>query len=240
MAIAKKMNEQLQDILPKTIHNKWTQYWGQRNRGMKSESKKSLMDVIESLESLDKESLNQFVFYLTDLQRTDNEKIDFNLFEKIVLPCLIEGAVSNLVTYNRRLAQFDQMLLPSNQLFSLFKTKTAYEKDYFEAADFYKRELDINPNDKVALEGLLDRLAWGLNYAIHELPEYGLLWDLDFFDSVLQEFKRYLATSDNGTKWQQILTSWDFVASTWKDYEINSDKYENYADYLKTKDLRLM
>lgn len=234
------MNEQLQDILPKTIHDKWTQYLGQRNRGLKSESKQSLAGVIESLESLDKESLNQFVFYLTDLQRTDNEKIDFNLFEKIVLPCLIEGTLSNLATYNRRLAQFDQMLLPSNPLFNLFKTKTGYAKDYFETADFYKKELEINPTDKVALEGLLDSLASGLNYATHELPEYGLLWELDFFDSVLQEFKKYLATSDNGTKWQQILASWNFVSSTWKDYEMNSDMYENYAEYLKTKNLRLV
>lgn len=234
------MNEQLQDILPKTIHDKWTQYLGQRNRGLKSESKQSLADVVESLETLDKELLNQFVFYLTDLQRTDNEKIDFNLFEKIVLPCLIEGALSNLATYNRRLAQFDQMLLPTNPLFNLFKTKTGYAKDYFEPVDFYKKELEINPNDKVALEGLLDSLALGLNYAIHELPEYELLWELDFFDSVLQEFKKYLASSDKATKWQQILTSWDFVSSTWKDYEMNSDKYENYADYLKIKKLRLV
>jgi t-SNARE complex subunit (syntaxin) len=91
------MNEQLQDILPKTIQDRWTQYLVQRNRGLKSESKQSLTEVIESLESLGKESLNQFVFYLTDLQRTDKEKIDFNLFEKIVLPCLIEGTLSNLV-----------------------------------------------------------------------------------------------------------------------------------------------
>jgi hypothetical protein len=130
------------------------------------------------------------------------------------------------------------MLLPSNPLFNLFKTKTGYEKDYFETADFYKRELEINPNDKVALEGLLDRLACGLNYAIHELPEYGLIWELDFFNSELREFKNYLATSDNVTKWQEILTRWDFVSRTWQDYETNHDKYDNYTDYLKTNDLR--
>jgi len=232
------MNEQLQDILPKTIYDKWTQYLGQRNRGLKSESKQSLTDVIVSLESVDKESLDQFVFYLTDLQRTDEEKIDFHLFEKIVLPSLIDGMLKNLPTYHRRIAQFDQMLLPSNPLFSLFKTKTGYEGDYFETADFYKKELKINPNDKVALDGLLDRMAWGLNYAIHELPEHGLLWELDFFNSELQEFKKYIATSDSGTKWQKILASWDFVSRTWQDYETNRDKYENYADYLDANELR--
>lgn len=234
------MNEQLQDILPKAIHDKWTKYLGQRNRGLKSESKQLLTDVIESLESLDKESLNQFVFYLTDLQRTDNEKIDFNLFERIVLPCLIEGMLKNLPTYHRRLAQFDQMLLKSSPLFSLFKTKTGYENDYFEKAYFYKKELTTNPNDNVALDGLLDRIASGLNYAIHELPEYGLIWELEFFNSELREFKRYLATSDNGTKWQEILVRWDFVSRTWQDYETNLDKYGNYGNYLKTNDLRFV
>lgn len=235
-----EMNEQLQNILPKTIHDKWTEYLGHRNRGLKGESKQSLTDVIVSLESIDKESLNPFVFYLTDLQRTEEEKIDYHLFEKIILPCLIDGMSKNLPTYHRRIAQFDQRLSPSNQLFSLFKTKTGYKNDYFEKADFYKNELEINPNDKIAVDGLLERIAWGLNYAIHELPDYGLLWDLDLFNSELQEFKKYLAISDKGTKWQQVLARWDFVSRTWQDYEANRDKYENYADYLKTNDLRLV
>ena len=72
---------------------------------------------------------------------------------------------------------------------------------------------------------------------MHELPNHGLLWDLDFFNSELHEFRKYLEASDNGTKWQQILTSWDFVSRTWNDYETNRDKYENYADYLKANNL---
>jgi hypothetical protein len=228
------MNEALARILPKTIYGKWTQYLNQRNRGLKSESKQSLADFIVNLESLDKESLNQFVFYLTDLE----DKIDFHLFEKIILPCLIDGMLKNLPTYHRRLAQFDQMLLSSNSLFNLFKAKTRYKNNYFESADFYKKELEINPNDKVAIDALLNRIASGLNYAMHELP-HGLLWELDFFNSELQEFKKYLASSDEEAKWQQVLASWDFVSRTWKDYETNSAKYENYANYLKANDLRL-
>lgn len=234
------MDEQLQDILPKPILDKWTQYLGQRNRGLKSHSKQSLTDFIEGLQSVDNESLNQFVFYLTDLQRTENEKIDFLLFEKIVLPRLIDGMLRNLPTYHRRLAQFDQMLLHTNPLFSLFKTKTGYENDFLETSDFYKKELEIDPNDKIAVEGLLDRIAWGLNYAMHELPEYGLLCELDVFNSELYEFKTYLASSESANKWQQNLTSWEFVSKTWKEYEVNLDKYQNYADYLKTNNLRMV
>ena len=103
------MNTQPQNILPDAIYDKWTKYLDRRNRGLKKESNEALMDAIQGLESTDKESLEQFVFYLTDLQRTVDEKIDFRLFEKIVLPCLVLGVTRNVPTYNRRLAQSDQM-----------------------------------------------------------------------------------------------------------------------------------
>ena len=233
------MNTQPQNILPDAIYDKWTKYLDRRNRGLKKESNEALMDAIQGLESTDKESLEQFVFYLTDLQRTVDEKIDFRLFEKIVLPCLVLGVTRNVPTYNRRLAQFDQMFHSSNSLFKAFKEKTQYTKEHFEPADFYEKELEIDPGDQVAVNGILERIAWQLNYSIHELPEYELTGEFEHFESELQQFKRYLNQSNTKDKWKKRLETWDFVQDTWKDYIANLSKYESYMDYLRANHLSM-
>ena len=168
-----------------------------------------------------------------------DERIDFRLFERIVLPCLVQGVTRNLPTYNRRLAQFDQMFYSSNPLFKAFKEKTQYNKEYFEPVDFYKKELEIDPGDQIAINGLLNRIAWQLNYTIHELPEYGLIGELDDFESNLEQFKTYLSQSNTKDKWQKQLETWDFVHDTWKDYLANLSKYRTYADYLRENHLSL-
>ena len=232
------MNTTPRNILPDPIYVKWEKYLDRRNRGLKKQSKEALTDAILSLESANKESIRQFVLYLTDLQRTVGEKIDFRLFEKIVLPCLIQGATRKLPTYNRRLAQFDQMFHSSNSLLKVLKDETQYTKEYFEPADFYEKELEINPGDQIAVNGILDQIAWQLNHSIHELPEYGLIGELEF-ESNLQQFKTYLNHSNNKQKWKKQLQKWDVVQATWKDYTANLDKYPTYADYLRENQLSL-
>jgi len=226
-----------QNILPDAIYVKWTKYLDSRNRGLKNESDEALLDAILSLESTDKESLQQFVFYLTDLQRTVDEKVDFRLFERIVLPCLVQGVTRNMPTYNRRLAQFEQKFHSSSSFFEVLKEKIQYTKEYFDPEDFYEKELEINPGDQVAVKGILERIAWQLNYSIHELPEYGLIGEWDDFESQLQKFKRYLNQSDTKDKWKKQLEAWQFVQETWKDYTANLSKYGTYADYLRANNL---
>ena len=205
------MNALPRNMLPDTIYDKWTKYLDRRNRGLKKESKEALTDAILSLESADKESIHQFVLYLTDLQRTVGEKIDLRLFERILMPCLVDGITRNLPTYNRRIAQFEQMFYSSNSLFKAFKKMTRYAKQYFEPADFYKKELEIDPGDQIAIDGILNRIGWQLNYSIHELPEYGLIGELDDFKSDLEQFKRYLNQSNNQDNWKKQLEKWDLV-----------------------------
>lgn len=233
------MNSLPQNILPDTIYDKWTKYLDKRNRGLKRESKEALRDAILTLESADRETLHQFVFHLTDLHRTVDEKIDFRLFERIVLPCLVQGVAQNLPTYNRRLAQFDQMFYSSKALFKSFNEKTQYTKEYFEPADFYKKELEIDPGDQIAVNGILDRIALQLNYSIHELPEHGLMGVLDDFESDLQQFKTYLSQSDTKDKWRKQVERWDFVQGTWKDYITDLSDYGTYMDYLRENHLSM-
>ena len=154
-------------------------------------------------------------------------------------PVCKKQTMITLFSFNRRLAQFDQMFHSSNSLFKAFKEKTQYTKEHFEPADFYEKELEIDPGDQVAVNGILERIAWQLNYSIHELPEYELTGEFEHFESELQQFKRYLNQSNTKDKWKKRLETWDFVQDTWKDYIANLSKYESYMDYLRANHLSM-
>src|SRR5690606_32122349 len=218
----------------------WDSYLTHKSKGLKKEAADLLNKVICNIEALDFTVIKNFAYYLTDLHREEHLKIDFRLFEKLIYPVLVSEINLNALTSNRRLAQFDQFLLPSNPLFKNLKEQLNYESEYFEPADFYEKEITLNQNDLIAVDGLLTRIAANLNYATHELPEYGLLWHIEYFDEELKQFEQFLLLSPEKDLWSERVEHWKFALKTWTDYTSNQETYKNYKDYLDKNQLTFL
>lgn len=231
------MTSVIQDILPKENFNIWNSYLIQKEMGLKKRSSKLLSEFISEIKAVNYDTVLNFVYTLTDKHRLEEMKIDFRLFENVIYPILVAEIKSNKATSNRRLAQFDQFFLGSNPLFLKLKEQLNYDNLYFESADFYEREIEINNTDQIAIAGFLNRIASGLNYATHELPEYGLVWDIDYFKKELNRFKIMLDTYSQKNIWDNRIEHWEFVLKTWSEYMYNRNRFVNYKDYLNKKEL---
>lgn len=231
------MKTEIQNIVPDEISNLWNSYVVQKEKGLKKESNKLLSEFMSSLNVLEDTLIQDFVYHLTDEHRNEKLKIDFRLFENVIFPVLISGVNTNQKSANKRLAQFDQFLLPTNPLFQRLKQQLNYKKEYFESADFYEKEIELNNTDFIAIDGLLNRIASGLNYATHELPEHGMLWDFEYFELALKRFKMFLELDPKKDLWLHKIRHWEFVLDTWGGYVNNLHDFESYQDYLKKKEL---
>ncbi|MGB1309284.1 MAG: hypothetical protein ACPG6B_10260, partial [Oceanihabitans sp.] len=95
-----------------------------------------------------------------------------------------------------------------------------------------------NKKDQIAIGGFLNRIACGLNYATHELPDYGLLWDLAYFTKELKKFKSMHEKYSNKEIWNKRVTHWEFVLKTWTEYIDNKNDFSNYKAFLNAKNLK--
>jgi len=232
-----RMTSEIENILPKDNLNIWNSYLNQKEMGLKKQSSKLLSEFISKINTLDYDTVLNFVYNLTDKHRLEEIKIDFRLFESVIYPILVSEIKLKKTTANRRLAQFDQFFLGSNPLFLKLKEQLVYNNEYFESADFYEREIEINNTDQIAIAGFLNRIASGLNYATHELPEYGLIWDIEYFKEELKRFKVVLETYSKKDIWKNRITHWEFVLKTWTEYMNDRNDFVNYKDYLNKKEL---
>lgn len=234
------MTSEIEDILPKENFNVWNSYLTQKEMGLKKQSSKLLYEFMSEIEALDYGTILNFAYTLTDKHRLEEMKIDFRLFESVIYPILVAEIKSKKITSNRRLAQFDQFFIGSNQLFLKLKEQLNYDNSYFESADFYQREIEINNTDEIAIAGFLNRIASGLNYATHELPEYGLVWDIEYFKKELKRFKIVLDTYLQKDIWDNRIKHWEFVLKTWTEYMNDRNSFVNYEDYLNKKELKFI
>ncbi|WP_346881432.1 hypothetical protein [uncultured Algibacter sp.] len=227
-------------ILPKENLSIWNSYLTQKEMGLKKKSSLLLTEFINNIKVLDYKLIRDFAYCLTDKHRLEDLKIDFRLFENVIYPILVSEINANNITANRRLAQFEQFLLGSNPLFIKLKEQLNYDNVYFESADFYEREIEINNADQIAISGFLNRLASGLNYATHELPEYGLVWEIEYFEEELKRFKNILETYSEKEIWLNRIKHWDFVLKTWTNYLTKQNAYKNYTEYLNRTKLQFV
>ncbi len=228
------MSSNIKDIVPKEIFDIWSAYLAQNEKGLKKQASLLLYKFIKRAQTLDYDLLQDVVYHLTDKHRCEKMKIDFRLFERVIFPVLVKEIKLKKATANRRLAQFDQFLLASNPLFEDVKEQLDYTNDYFEPADFYQKEIEFNTKDQIAIEGLLYRIASQLNYATHELPEYGLVVDASYFKTQLIRFKTALELSSKKGIWSNRIEHWEFALKTWTAYlKTENDTYQDYLNHNK-------
>lgn len=225
-------------ILPKSVKTLWDNYQDSVDKGIKKQTSIFLLAFINKVQTLNKNEINAVVNYVTDEVRKEQVKIDFRLFEKVIYPTLLAQIKNNTPTANRKLAQFDQFLLPNQKLFQQLKTTLNYQQDYFEPAYFYKKEIQLNNKDNIAVEGFLARIAYKLNYAIHELPENGLLTSIEDFKKEIIAFKKVYVLSREKDVWVDPLNHWNFVVKTYQEYLNNQTVYNSYANYLSENNLK--
>lgn len=227
----------IKDIIPKENFDIWSAYLAKKDKGLKKQASQLLNEFILSTKILNHGTLQNLVYYLTDIHRLKEIKIDFRLFERVIFPVLISKINSKKTTANRRLAQFDQFLINPNPLFTELKNQLDYGKNYFEPVDFYQKEIELNNTDQIAIDGFLNRVAIKLNYATHELPEHGLIVDLFFFKEQLNRFKTVLELFSDKEIWSNRIKHWEFVLKTWTGYLKSLKKNTNYQEYLIQNEL---
>lgn len=208
--------EALQSLISPAIYNLWLTYVDKQERGLKKETSSALSKLITELKQLETKLLTKIVFVFTDYHREETIKIDFRLFQEILFPVLLAEVKKNTLTANRRLAQFDQFLLTNQKLFQQLKKQLNYIQDYFEPIDFYKKEIELNSKDNIAVEGYLTQLANKFNHYTHELPDFGLLCEIEVFTKDFNDFKEIVSLSNEKEKWSIFIQNWELIKEEYK------------------------
>lgn len=201
----------LENIVPKSVFSLWENYATKQQQCLKKEASVALLKFIAELKQVEIELLTKVVFVFTDFHREETLKIDFRLFKEILFPVLLAEVKKNSLTANRRLAQFDQFLLTNQKLFQQLKKELNYKREYFELLDFYKKEINLNSRDFIAIEAFLSRKGYILNYYIHEFPENGLLCNKEVFIEEFTNFNEVLILSNQKEKWEACVQQWELI-----------------------------
>ena len=103
----------------------------------------------------------------------------------------------------------------------------------FNTVKFLEKELSINPDDTKAADLLINKVAQGLDFAIHELPEYRLCWKLEVFAQGVDTLKLLLQKYKEGNaKWNKRLKLLYAIQITWGGY-IKQKEIKLYHKYLE-------
>lgn len=173
----------LEQILKHSELELWTKYLEQQSLGLKKKAKDYLDQFIPSLLQYSTEQLNQVVILLCELRLTDNIKIDHTLFSKVIYPNLLSNSVNAAPDYHRLLATFEQSIYSDKRLNKEVSERLNLETDYFDTIEVLERELRIGKNLEAA-KLLINKIAWQLDYALHEIP-VGLLHEPEFVQQLL-------------------------------------------------------
>jgi len=82
-----------------------------------------------------------------------------------------------------------------------------------------------------------------LDFVIHELPEIGLLWDVEPFNEKVEEFeeflKKYELLNDDLEFYLQLLKA---TSKTWESYLAQEEikTYEDYLHFLNNSDSQIV
>jgi hypothetical protein len=221
----------LEQILRQDDLELWTKYLEQQSLGLKKPANEYLEQFIHNLSNYSTQELDQIVLALCQLRATDNIKINHKLFLKAIYPNLLTNSLNEIPDYHRLLATYEQSIYSDNRLNKEISEKLDLETEYFDTIEVLERELRIGKNLEAA-KLLINKIAWQLDYALHELP-IGMLYETELMARLLSRMvdllKEYEALT---TIWQQRIEFIETAIKHWKKY-LSTSQYENFEQYLK-------
>lgn len=90
---------------------------------------------------------------------------------------------------------------------------------------------------------MAEDIKQGLEFLIHELPDYGLLWDLEPFKNEIEKFENVLKTYDiSNENHDAFLKLLKAISRTWEDYLAQEEikTYEDYLHFLNNSDSQII
>ncbi len=243
------------------LDKKWSDYHKMRLAGNKKTANKLLNDFIQSILGYDKVIIEDFVYQVCSIALKDKFisnngtevsntpiRIQHQLFQKVILPILIQKYKEKDPLYIRWIAQFEQFFYSDHkttnrfleEINDEFRDAVQYSSEknedvdikcrYFSTVHFLIKSFKISP-DPITLNLILERLAQDIYYKTHELPNV-ILADADVFMEEINQFKYYYEKSDNKNKWTKQVKEWEYIANHWKIYLKAQDKFSSFEEYL--------
>jgi hypothetical protein len=213
--------------------NIWDSYLDFRAKGMMPKSKKTLQNFISSVKRNPSGNIDNIALELNRLKTNKELEIQLPLFKEIILPTLIKLARQNQPEIHRIIAENERFFHSDKRLAELINTEFKTNKTYFDSVWFLEKELSINSTDNKAIELLVNKIAQDLDYCIHELPEYGLVCDINDFSESLNNLANFIDKYDlKSVKWSERLNLLNAVQKTWSDY-LDQKSVSNYNEYLE-------
>lgn len=159
------------------------------------------------------------------------------LFEKIIYPILKNEISLKNVEAIKILIKLKWNFYAHQRKFNISEFDTVWQ--------LVEEGLKIKENDRELLEIYEDEIAYSLNFSIHEVP-WGVLSGMDVANiSQCDELQKTLETYkdvckklslENDEDRKDLIENCDFHYRNYKTFLQNSDRYKDYADFLKKND----
>lgn len=215
----------------------WDSYLDFKVKGIKTKSNDMLNKFIDSLKSDSQENIDLIALEIKKLCDNNEIAIQFPLFKEILLPTLIKFAKQNKHGFHRMIAENEQFFFSDNTLTEYVNNELGIHQKFFDTLRFFEIELTINPNDMATAELLVNKIAQGLDYAIHEIPDSGLCWDFEYFAESIDKLSSLIEKYGfENTKWIRRLNLLTAIRKTWAGYlgQKEKSKYREYLEYIMT------
>jgi hypothetical protein len=160
--------------------------------------------------------------------------VRFPLFQRVLLPALVDGVIKGLEGPARWLAHFESFLLNAKNL--------ALPEGLDNAAALLKEALRVDPSDSRARKRLLDRMASRFEYALHELPA-GVLYGYDGATipecndllEELAEFRGHVEVLNEMAHYSALINECARHFLDYRDYLAASRPTGSYAGFLASR-----
>jgi hypothetical protein len=155
------------------------------------------------------------------------------LFKRAVFPALLTGYQEGLPGCARWLAGLADHLRSNPECREKLRPEEVTELGLLWAA------IRHDPADRRSRLRLIDKVAYGLRYSIHEVPS-GVLYGIDGaspeqcqeLEEELEEFFRLVTQEGMQERYADLILACRLHFRGYRDYLLHREKYESYAAYL--------
>jgi hypothetical protein len=159
--------------------------------------------------------------------------VRFPLFRRALLPALTEGLTAREHGPARWLASFDQLL---NHVMGELPAELR------SAEALLKEALRVDPNDHRARRMLVERVAWYLEYTLHELPR-GVLFGNDGATAdecgelveLLGEFRKDAERLGDTSRYVELIADCDLHFRAYREYLVAGRPGGSYEVFIRAR-----
>ncbi|MDH3348227.1 MAG: hypothetical protein OEM02_09065 [Desulfobulbaceae bacterium] len=220
----------------KNFEQSWDEYSLAENDRIRSVYQDLLGKFLDCAEHSTPEKKEKFVFNLSSkiIDKNDSFPLRMPLFERLLFPVLYNGFLDNKKNCARWLAGFSLYI---------FKSTLARKElgDNIHPNYFLEKALALDPNDNLARGELIKKLAYELEYSIHEVPTY-VLWDNSVADiesckmlqDKLESFTSHVKIADQEDIYSELIRECKFHFQQYQNYLKNIRECESYAQHIES------